>query len=66
MIVQVEIPWMLAKCSKCGIFGHRDKTCTQRPIGQATTKVWVPKDQKVTNEGKNNGGEEERRGPVEQ
>ena len=26
--VNVEIPWMPAKCSKCEIFGHGDKTCT--------------------------------------
>ena len=26
VIVHVKIPWMPTKCSKCGIFGHGDKT----------------------------------------
>ena len=64
--VHVEIPWMPAKCSKCEIFGHGDKTCAQRPIGQTTAKIWVPKAQKVITEKRNTRGEEEERGPIEQ
>ena len=39
MTVHVEVLWMPVKCSQCGIFGHRDKTCPMKPVGPSTAKI---------------------------
>ena len=59
--VFVEVPWMPAKCSQCGIFGHNDKGCPSKKVDTSIhTKVWVPKTQKnvTTKEDEEEGKEE--------
>ena len=54
MTVHVEVPWMPAKCTQCGIFGHGDKTCPMKPVGHSIAQIWVPKTQTAPeNEGGN-------------
>ena len=56
--VYVDIMWLLAKCSKCSVFGHGDKVSPKNTLEARTsnpTKVWIPKVQKVTEEGKLRG-----------
>ena len=38
--VNVEIPWMLVKCSQCRIFGHGDNFC---PMKKLVTQAWIQK-----------------------
>ena len=38
--VYVEVTWRPQRCLHCGIFGHVDKACLQKPI---VAKVWMPK-----------------------
>ncbi|XVF49581.1 hypothetical protein PTKIN_Ptkin04bG0024000 [Pterospermum kingtungense] len=33
--VQVSVPWMPPKCPKCKIFGHVEKSCPRKELGQA-------------------------------
>ncbi|XVF46959.1 hypothetical protein PTKIN_Ptkin03bG0070300 [Pterospermum kingtungense] len=40
--VQVTVPWMPLKCSKCKIFGHADRNCARKEV-HAVSKKWVPK-----------------------
>ena len=38
--VYVEVPWMPAKCSQCGIYGHNDKGYPEKQIGPSNpTKI---------------------------
>ena len=56
--VYVDIMWLPTKCSKCSIFGHRDKVSPKNTLEARTsnpTKVWIPKVQKVTEEGNSRG-----------
>ena len=39
--VRVEVPWIPAKCSRCGIFGHGEKVSPRKPVEPA--KRWIPK-----------------------
>ena len=43
VMVHVEILWIPARCSQCGIFGYGDKYCPKKPVRPSTAKVWVPK-----------------------
>ncbi|XVF57674.1 hypothetical protein PTKIN_Ptkin07bG0001000 [Pterospermum kingtungense] len=40
VVVTVEIPWMLAKCKHCKIFGHSERFCEKKP--KRTEQVWRP------------------------